>query len=373
MTVQASIDPSINWSLIDNPADLLPDAYQVMANLNPQLERLHLHCCGQIDSSVLQYWAKPTTFRSLVRLELFAPYLVRVEAWQTFLISKGPQLTGFLITNSPRFDEACMLTLAQKCTKLEELKLSELGKLKDSWLEYIHGLTLLRSLSLSRPAESLTDGPVVELLSIVGARLEHLDLSGNDELTDVLLRDGIGKNCTSLQSLALSGVTQLTDEGAAAFFKQWKQDEGTVYMMENTEDWMDVDRPVTNRPLSSIDLSQNPELGTDALLALLLHSGPDLLKLSINGWRSTEEESLGAIAKYAPKLEELDVGWCREVDDFVVGKLLGMSQKDEDRRSAGCVNLKVLRLHGCNRVTDACPTRVSNRWPLYGAGADISQ
>jgi len=331
-----------------------------MANLNPQLERLHLHCCGQMDSSVLQYWSKPTTFRSLARLELFAPYLVRAEAWQTFLTSKGPQLTGFLITNSPRFDEACMLTLVQNCTKLEELKLSEIGKMKDSWLEYICRLELLRSLSLSRPTESLTDKPVVELLGIIGARLEHLDLSGNDELTDVLLRNGVGKNCTSLQSLALSGVTELTDEGVAAFFKQWTQDEGTAYMAKNTEDGMDVDRPITNRPLSSINLSQNPELGTDALLALLLHSGPDLLKLSINGWKSTEEKSLGAIAKYAPKLEELDVGWCREVDDFVVGKLLGIAQKDEDRRSAGCVNLKELRLHGCNRVTNACPTRVSD-------------
>jgi DNA repair protein RAD7 len=334
-----------------------------MANLNPKLERLHLHCCGQMDSSVVQYWAKPTTFRSLARLELFAPYLVRAEAWQTFLTSKGPQLTAFLITNSPRFDEECMLTLVQNCTKLEELKLSEVSKLKDSWLECIHKLGLLRSLSLSRPAESLTDKPVVELLGNIGARLEHLDLSGNDELTDDLLRNGIGKNCTSLQSLALSGVTQLTDEGVAAFFAQWRQDEGTAYIVENKEDSMDVDRPVTNtnRPLSSIDLSQNPELGTDALLALLLHSGPELVKLSINGWKSTEEKSLGVIAKCAPKLEDLDVGWCREVDDFVVGKLLGIVQNDEDEdcRSVGCVNLKVLRLHGCNRVTNACPTRVS--------------
>jgi DNA repair protein RAD7 len=330
-----------------------------MANLNPQLQRLHLHCCGQLDSSVLQYWAQLTTFQSLTRLELFAPYLVRDEAWQTFLTSKGAQLTGFLITNSPRFDEPCMLTLVEHCTKLEDLKLSELGKLKDSWLTHLHQLTLLRSLALSRPTESLTDEPVVELLGTIGARLEHLDLSGNDELTDVMLRDGIGMNCKSLQSLALSGITQLTDEGAATFFKQWKRDEGSYQNVEEMKDGMDVDLPVTNRPLSNIDLSQNPELGTDALLALLLHSGPQLVKLSINGWKSTGENALNVFAKHAPKLEELDVGWCHEVDDFVVAKLLGMGQGDEDRRSAGCVNLKVLKVHGCNRVTSACPTKVS--------------
>lgn len=330
-----------------------------MANLNPKLERLHLHCCGQMDSSVLQYWAQPTTFRSLTCLELFAPYLVRAEAWRAFLSSKGPQLTGFLITNSPRFDEACMLTMVEHCTKLEELKLSEVGKLTDSWLKHLYQLTLLRSLTLSRSTESLTDQPVLGLLSMIGARLEHLDLSGNDELTDVLLRDGIGQFCTSLQHLALSGVTQLTDEGTAAFFDQWKQDEGESYIAKKTENSMDVDLPVTNRPLSSIDLSQNPELGTSALLALLQHSGSELLNLSINGWKSTEEKALNAFTKYAPKLQELDVGWCREVDDFVVGRFLGMSHKDEDRRSAGCVNLKVLKVHGCNRVTSACPTRVS--------------
>lgn len=330
-----------------------------MANLNPGLERLHLHCCGRMDSSVLQHWAQPTTFRSLTRLELFAPYLVRAEAWQSFLASKGPQLTGFLITNSPRFDEACMLTLIEHCTKLEELKLSEIGKLKDDWLKDLGQLPLLRSLALSRPAESLTDTAVVELLGSLGARLEHLDLSGNDELTDELLRDGIGKNCTSLQSLALSGVTQLTDVGVTTLFNQWKQDEEASHKAKDTEDWMDVDLPVINRPLSSIDLSQIPELGSTALLALLLHSGPKLLKLSINGWKSTEEKALSALAMYAPKLEELDVGWCREVDDFVVGKLLGMAQEDGDRRLVGCVNLKVLKIHGCNRVTNACPTRVS--------------
>ena len=344
-----------------------------MANLNPQLERLHLHCCGQIDSSVFLYWAQPTTFRSLTRLELFAPYLVRIEAWQAFLTSKGPQLTGFLITNSPRFDEACMLTLVERCTKLEELKLSEIGKLTDSWLKHLYQLTLLRSLTLSRSAESLTDQPVVELLGKIGARLEHLDLSGNDELTDVLLQDGIGKICTSLQRLALSGLTQLTDEGMALFFNQWKQDEGESYKAKNTEDSMDVDLPVTNRPLASIDLSQNPVLGTNALLALLQHSGPELLKLSINGWKSTEENALNAFTMYAPKLEELDIGWCREVDNFVVGRLLGMSHRDEDRRSAGCLNLKVLKVHGCNRVTSACPTRVSGLSSSHGAGADALQ
>jgi DNA repair protein RAD7 len=330
-----------------------------MANLNPKLERLHLHCCGQMDSSVLQYWAQPTTFRSLARLELFAPYLVRVEAWKTFLTSKGPQLTGFLVTNSSRFDEACMLTLVEYCTRLEELKLSEFGKLKGDWLEHLCQLALLRSLTLSRPSESLTDEPIVRLLGKIGPRLEHLDLSGNDELTDVLLRDGIREHCSSLQSLILSGITQLTDEGVATFFKLWKQVERTPDDTGNVEDGMDVDLPIANRPLSIIDLSQNSELSTDALLALLLHSGSELLKLSINGWKSTEEKALNIFAKYAPKLEELDVGWCREVDDFIVARLLGMGQKDEDRRSVGCMNLRVLKVHGCNKVTSACPTKVS--------------
>jgi len=266
-----------------------------------------------------------------------------------------------------------MLTLVEHCTKLEELKLSEIGKLTDSWLKHLYQLTLLRSLTLSRPSESLTDEPIIELLGSIGTRLEHLDLSGNDELTDMTLQDGIRKSCTSLQSLALSGITQLTDDGAAAFFKQWKQDEGTFYKPKITEDGMDVDFPVTNRPLSSIDLSQNPELGTNALLALLEHSGPELLKLSINGWRSTQEMALNAFTKYAPKLEEVDVGWCREVDDLTIGKLLGMGQKDEDRRSAGCVNLKVLKVYGCNKVTRACPTRVRGLSPLHSTGADTLQ
>jgi len=52
------------------------------------------------------------------------------------------------------------------------------------------------------------------------------------------------------------------------------------------------------------------------------------------------------IAELATGLSKIDVGWCREVDDFALAKI-----QDE------CDNLKDLSCWGCNRVTPAARRR----------------
>lgn len=265
-----------------------------------------------------------TALPALTRLELLGPFLVRPAAWKSFFAAH-PALKGFLITQSPRFDLACLDSLVKHCAGLKELRLKEVGQLCDAFIEALmplaSGLTLL---DLSDPTESLTDAPLIALFTRAGATLQTLDLSGNTALSDDFLTDGIRMHARALRRVRLAGVLELTDEGFSALFMPgWK-----------------------NPALRALDLVRNPTLSGGALHGALAHSGAALRELAINGWKDVPEDALRAIAEKGKELRILDAGWCRTMDDFVVKAIL-----------EGCHLLQEMKLFGCNRVTSACPRR----------------
>ena len=274
----------------------------------------------------LLHWSSHMT--SLARIELLGPFLVRVPGWVSFFERTGPHLRGFLITQSPRFDMQCIEALVRHAPGLMELRLSEIGKISDEYLPHIATLSNLVHLDLSNPACSLGDDSVIELLKAIGPKLTYLNLSGNEELTDATLLDGILPCVTQLESLALSNVPLLTDQGVAEFFNSWS----------------------ANMPLEILDLSRNHLPSSNALTAVLSHSSRGLRELTINSWRETSNEALLEIGKKASGLVKIDVGWCRDVDVFVVKGLLD-----------GCDNLQEIKCYGCNRVTENCPRKVRGR------------
>jgi len=115
--------------------------------------------------------------------DLVGPFLVRAPAWQSFFASHR-SLTGFLITHSPRFDLDCMKALQKHCPRLTELRLREVEKLDDEFVDVMKGLTGLTYLDLGYSTTSLSEHALVDLWTAVGAGLTHLDLSGHSSLTD---------------------------------------------------------------------------------------------------------------------------------------------------------------------------------------------
>ncbi|KAG9008592.1 hypothetical protein FRB93_006511 [Tulasnella sp. JGI-2019a] len=303
---------------------LQPAALQTLASLNPNLSHLRLDLCGRMNNSVITHWAEH--LRHLTRIELLGPFLVRVEAWCAFFETVGERLEGFLITQSPRFDMSCLEALMQHSSaNLSELRLAEVGLLNDEWLPRLASLKKLTYLDVSNPSESLTDGPVVELLEAIGSGLRHLDLSGHTLLSDQVLRGGVGPHCSTLDTLIMSNMDLLTDAGVARFFSA--SFDG-------------------HPPLTEINLSRNHNLASEALQALIAHSGSEIEDLKINGWKDISNDTLLEMAKALPKIRRLDVGWCREVDDFVVKAMLD-----------ACASLTTVSCHGCNRVTENCPRK----------------
>ncbi|TRM58743.1 hypothetical protein BD626DRAFT_550543 [Schizophyllum amplum] len=308
--------------------NLPPGAYSVMGALNPRLTTLRLDFCGQLDSAALD--ALSPSLKELRNIELLGPFLVRAESWQRFF--NNHTLEEFLITQSPRFDLACLRALLNSSgTTLRRLRLRRIGQLDDTFVEELCNLSKapLHHLDLSLPSKSCSEDALCALIRAVGSDLRYLDLSSHDELSDAFLSDGLATHAHKISALTLMHLPLLTDAGVAAFFKAW---------------------PCT--PLTTIDLSRNTDLSSAALTALLKHSGSALEKLNINGWKGTAHEALMQIGAGAKELREVDVSWCREVDDFVVRAVL------EGGENGGALeHLEKVAVWGCGRVQGVFPRR----------------
>lgn len=302
--------------------ELGPNAFCTLASLNPNLESLKIEYCGRINDDAVKFWSEHLPL--LKRLELLGPFLVKSEGWQT-LFAGLTHLTGFLITQSPQFDLGCMASLASHCPNLSELRLREIGKINDDFLIHIASFKALTKLDLSKPGTSLSTGAVVNLLKAVGPTLTHLNLTKNTELTDEIFTEGLIPNTRVLTELILGELPEITDAGVAAFF-------------ENTE----------NNPLTRISFWRDQMLTDDALSAIIKHSGQALVDLNINSWKAVSSEALGGIGEHCKALVNLDIGFCREVDGFVIKAII-----------EGCENIKDIAVHGCNHLTDNCPKKVS--------------
>jgi DNA repair protein RAD7 len=342
-----------------------------------------------MNSAVLAHWS--SHFKELTSIDLLGPFNVHAEAWVSFISELRRPLEKFAVTQSPRLDMRCLQILQQRCGKsLKVLRLKEITKLDDEWLEVIKGFQNLTSLDISRPHQSVSDGALISLLSSgVGARLKHLDVSGHEELTDRSLLRGIGAFCAQLVSFAAADLALLSDEGVAMFFGGPKPEplndinppsptlgeeandiemtDGEVVPAENgmdapvePEGQPAIDEgPIPSsvlRPLESLDLSRCPCVGTLALSAMLApperadgRMGQSLLQtLNINQWKSCTNDALLAIGPALPNLRKINLGWCRNVDNFVMKALLD-----------GCPKLNEILVSGCDLLDSNCPRRVS--------------
>ncbi|KAG5651697.1 hypothetical protein H0H81_007756 [Sphagnurus paluster] len=260
-------------------------ALTTLIHLNPNLTSLRLDFCGHLDDTCMATLSD--ALPALNSLELLGPFLVRPSAWIKFFTSH-PTMITFKITQSPRFDLECMQALATYCSEtLVALRLRELGLLNNDFLTILHGFPHLAELDLSDPGnpDACSAEALEELLkAVAGSGLRKLDLSRHILLDDSVLRQGLAGS-HGLETLALRNTPALTDVGVAAFFGDWE-----------------------NAPLRSLDMSRNHDLGTNALIALLRHSGKQLEVLEINGWGGVTEEALKMVGRLGGELKKLDVG-----------------------------------------------------------------
>jgi hypothetical protein len=152
-------------------------------------------------------------------------------------------------------------------------------------------LHCLVHLNLAYTATSLSNKGLIELLSSIGERLMHLDISRHDEVRDLAFEAGIGPHAKKLIELHAQDLVHLTDEGITKFFGA---DGFSDEMSKNKKEEAPT-RAMVVPLLEVIDLSRALHLSSNALTVLLAHSGSILHELHINRWKDADNESLLSI------------------------------------------------------------------------------
>lgn len=307
----------------------------------PFVESINLQLCGMLDNSSIDAWSQKC--KKLCKVELYGPFLVRVEAWYRFFQAIGERLTTFKIRESPRFDKSCCEKLVEFCPNVNELGLAQIGPLNADCLSvlkaYGHQLTYL---DISDPGVSapgvppkgLEDDAVIDMLQSTGARLQHLDISRNADLTSRTLLEGILANCISLQKL---NVIQMHAEEILP------------------DHWVSLFTGLKERgaaQLTHLNLERCLAVDDTVIEALIEFCGSNLKELNINSCDKITENGFKQIAKHCRNLKKLDVGFCRAIDDSIVTEMINSIR-----------DLQEIWLFSCNRIT---PFLTSSRVRLLG-------
>ncbi|KAK0541860.1 UV-damaged DNA-binding protein rad7 [Tilletia horrida] len=310
--------------------------------------------CGRLVDSALDAWGKK--LRKLRSLELFGPFLVRVEAWHRFFKNVGPRLQSFKIRETPRFDLECVEKMVKCCPNITQLGLAQIGKLDDKMLGPLGAYTSLTYLDISDPgvsgpgimAESLKDESVITLLSKVGANLQTLNISGNTALTDAAVTKGIAPHCPALISLSCSGCDQITGKAFAHLWngttpeddEKAQEGEDRPSSSANGKRTNGHKAPSDTARLRRINLSRALLVDDEAIIALMQHSGNALVDINLNSVDLMTERALSAMAQYCKSAVTIDLSFCRSLDDSLLVDLMKIP------------TLQKVLVWGCNRVSD---------------------
>jgi len=249
---------------------------------------------------------------------------------------RGAQLEEVTITDTFRVDADVISSLVDNCPGLKELRLKQIVRLDDESVRLLTGFNNLKVLEISDPGEDVQDGSVIDVLNSIGSGLRSLNLSGCTLLTDQTLL-AVRECCPRLVSFSLTEAEGVTDEGVAQLFRNWDINYGLQY----------------------INLSRLHNLTHYGIQALLEHSRGTVEVLNVNGC-PLKPESWGFWWKgRVERLQSLDVGFVRSVDDIVVEKLC----------EEVCPKLRELKVWGNNRITEV--VKVPAHIRIVGREADL--
>lgn len=285
----------------------------------------------QFKDDVMQYLISRNT--NLEGISLHGSNLLSEETWRAYLEAKGKHLKTLQIYYTDRhFGDDIVADLKDLCPSLLRLKIAHNQKLTNKGVEHIAKLEGLQHLSLDLREFTATE-PYLKVIESIGQTLRTFSLKMVPDVDDRVL-DAIHANCRSLTKLRITESEVMTDAGFARLFKGW-----------------------ANKPLHYVDFRkcrhidsterENPhQVGfcSEGFRALMAHSGQKLQEVNVHACRHISKEAFEDVfsaSKEYPELTKLEISFCEEVTDFIVGSIF-----------RSCPNLKEMNVFGCMKVRD---------------------
>jgi DNA repair protein RAD7 len=329
------IRPGADSIKITDGAKLSSDDYIRIFQVMPTIKHLRLRMAVQFKNIVMDHLLGTTV--ELESLSLYGANLIDDERWNQYLTEKGSHLRSLQVywTDNHFGDEQLEL-LHQTCPDLQRLKIVHNQKITDVGIAHLAKLSNIKYLTLepTNPREKTTSKPYVEVINSLGSGLRTLSLTDIQDLDDSVL-EAIHNNCKDLSKLRLVDNLVFTDEGFANLFTNWSNPPLT---------YLDLHKC---RHIEAAEPRDNPDniglcgLGFQALMA---HSGETLKYLNLYSCRHISRDAFESVFsedKTYPELEKMDLSFCQQVNDFIVGCIF-----------RSCPNLKTLEVFGNFGVRD---------------------
>ncbi len=200
------------------------------------------------------------------------------------------------------------------------------------------------SLELQKPVHS---DVYVHLLDGIGANLRTFSLYRVPDADNTVL-DALHAKCPQPVKLRTTDSEVMTDEGFVRLFNGWEN---------KPLRFLDLQRC---RQLDSTHPRDNPNnmgLCSNGFQALMAHSGKSLRDLNVHACRHISRETFEEVFgpdKIYPELKKLEISFCEQVTDFVVGSIFRSCPKLYSLNVFGCMKIK-----GCSSSPRQDPRRRS--------------
>lgn len=303
----------------------------------PGLETLKIRNAIQFKDEVMDYLI--SRHAKLEDLYLHGANLVTESMWKKFLQNKGTPLKSLRVYfTDQHFGDDALALLSTCCPSLLRLKVRHNQKVTGDGVKKVAKLKSLQHLGFQLDTCVHPD-VYVHVLNEIGSDLRTFSLTLVPDMDNTVL-DAIHTNCRQLRKLRITDSEVMTDDGFARLFRDWKNPALTFIDLSKC------------RQLDSVHPRQNPDnigLCSNGFRALMAHSGQNLMHLNIHACRHISRaafEDVFGPDKVYKHLTELEVSFCEEVDDFVVGSIF-----------RSCPNLRNLNIFGCMKVRDVLVPR----------------
>ncbi|KAI1174007.1 RNI-like protein [Nemania sp. FL0916] len=313
-------------------AKLLSDDFIKIFQLLPWLKRLKLRNAIQFTDKVMQYLISRNI--NLESLYMHGASLISDAMWAEYLEKKGVHLKELQVYYNDRsFGVETAAMTPTWCPNLTRLKICHNQLVDTDAVRRLAASPKLEHLSLQL-TESISTEAYSFVIEQLGHQLQTFSIKNTLDVDDCLL-DAIHDNCTQLSKLRITGSEFMTDEGFVRLFRHWKNKPLRFIDLQKCRH-VDSDKPREN--------AQKVGLCSQGFEALMEHSGPDLRYLNVHACRHITRETFEKVFagdKVYPQLRYVEISFCEEVDDFVVGSVF-----------RSCPNLREANVFGCMKVKD---------------------
>lgn len=334
-TLPLFAQPTTESIKIYDGARLGDQDYMSIFQVAPNLRQFKARSAIQFKDEVMDYLLSRDI--ALESFYLHGANLLSEAKWHEFFIAKGQTLKGVQVYYTDRhFGDDTIAMMATHCPNLQRLKIENNQKVTNKGVEALGNLSSLLHLGLQLQ-NSPSSASINAAVSKIGNNLQTLSLKIVPDADDTVLQT-IHENCRSLTKLRITDSENMTDKGFADCFTNWENPPLQFVDLQKCR-YIDASHPRANE--------DGIGLCSAGFKALMAHSGERLEELNVHACRHITQQAFEEVFNenaHYPMLKKLEISFCEEVTDFVLGSIFRACPGIKEVNVFGCMKVKEVRV-----------------------------